>query len=598
MAIRSTFAGLNTMYRGISSNRLSLDTVGHNITNASTPGYSRQSVNLVTTNADTVYTVNGQQLIGTGDDAASITRARNVYADKQYWKENGTNSYYTMAQTNYQKVEAIFNDSNNTGIEKSLADFYSSWTDLSSNASMSTPNNRTTVISRGQALASRLSTATTQMQSQVKANYDDITANVTKVNEITDQIVSLNKNIASIEATGANANDLRDSRDSLVDTLSGYMSVNVYEDPSNGMYTIVSNGASMVSGVSKLNLKMSAGVANSTYGVTDYNIEIAETGTTFNAGSGTLQAEVDAVAKDKGYMDQVANMAAFLMTTFNDQHKAGYGITNSAVDPAKTNINFYGDNDTTYTWNDTDKEVTATPSGGGSSVKLKGVQIVSALTVNSKLTGSDGVSYVAACGGKTTGTGTGTIGGGSVADSYNVLTVPSGAPSEYTLVDSTHIQIIGGSLVAFANPITLKTGDKISISTVGNQQTVTISTPNGTADGSNATLVSTLFNTDQASTVNPITNRAIGTVSLNSYYNASMTQMGVDATAVNDKVSSQETIMTQVQTWRSSTSGVNWDEELTNMIKYQQGFSACSRCLNTMDEMLDKLINSTGTVGR
>jgi len=594
MAIRSTFAGLNTMYRGISSNRLSLDTVGHNITNASTPGYSRQSVNLVTTNADTVYTVNGQQLIGTGDDAASITRARNVYADKQYWKENGANSYYTMAQTNYQKVEAIFNDSNNTGIEKSLADFYSSWTDLSSNASMSTPNNRTTVISRGQALASRLSTATTQMQSQVKANYDDLSANVTKVNEITDQIVSLNKNIASIEATGANANDLRDSRDSLVDTLSGYMSVNVYEDPSNGMYTIVSNGASMVSGVSKLNLKMSAGVANNTYGVTDYNIEIAETGTTFNAGSGTLQAEVDAVAKDKGYMDQVSNMAAFLMTTFNDQHKAGYGITNSAVDPDKTNINFYGDNSTTYTWDNTQQAVIATPSVG-SPVTLKGVQIVSALAVNSKLTDSDGVSYVAACGGKTLGTGTGTISPPPPSDSYSVLTVPS---TGYTLVNATHIQIGSGPVIALDNSITLTKGDKIAVKVVGNKQTVTVSTPNGTADGSNATLVSTLFNTDQASTVNPVTDRAIGTVSLNSYYNASMTQMGVDSTAVNDKVSSQETIMTQVQTWRSSTSGVNWDEELTNMIKYQQGFSACSRCLNTMDEMLDKLINSTGTVGR
>ena len=56
--------------------------------------------------------------------------------------------------------------------------------------------------------------------------------------------------------------------------------------------------------------------------------------------------------------------------------------------------------------------------------------------------------------------------------------------------------------------------------------------------------------------------------------------------------------MTQITNWRSSTSGVNWNEELTNMIKFQQGYSACSRCLTTMDSMLDKLINSTGEVGR
>jgi flagellar hook-associated protein 1 len=586
MSIRSTFAGLNTMYRGISSSRLSLDTVGHNITNASTTGYSRQSVNLVTTNADEVYTVNGQQLIGTGDDAASITRARNVYADKQYWKENGTNSYYTTTQTNFDKVEAIFNDSNNTGIEKALEDFYTSWNDLSSNAS--TTSNRTTVISKGQVLADRVTTATTQLQNQIQSNYDDLKTNVTKVNEITDQIVSLNKNIASIEATGANANDLRDTRDNLVDELSGYMSVNVYEDASNGMYSIVSNGASLVSGVSKLNLKLSDGTSNSTYGVTDYSLEIEETGTGFSAGSGTLQAEYDAIDKDKGYIDNMSDIAGFLMTTFNDQHKAGYGISNSAIDVTKTNINFYGDNDTTYTWDSTNDAVTATPASGTAST-LKGVQIIAALAVNSKLTGTDGTSYVAACGGTTQGTGS--IDDTTDSDSYTIVTVPSGS---YT-TGSTVTAIDG---VTLDNSVTLKEGDKIVVQIANKKKTATVSTANGTADGSNATLMSTLFNSEQASTVDTASDRSVGTGSLNSYYNTAMTQMGVDSTAIDDKASSQETIMTQVNTWRTSTSGVNWDEELTNMIKFQQGYNACSRCLTTMDEMLDKLINSTGSVGR
>ena len=111
--MRSTFAGLNTMVRGINSNRLSLDTVGHNITNASTSGYSRQSVNLSATASQEIYSIYGSQQVGTGVDSLSILRARNVYADKQYWKENGTNSYYTTRQTNYDKVEAIYNDSDN-----------------------------------------------------------------------------------------------------------------------------------------------------------------------------------------------------------------------------------------------------------------------------------------------------------------------------------------------------------------------------------------------------------------------------------------------------------------------------------------------------
>ena len=56
--------------------------------------------------------------------------------------------------------------------------------------------------------------------------------------------------------------------------------------------------------------------------------------------------------------------------------------------------------------------------------------------------------------------------------------------------------------------------------------------------------------------------------------------------------------MTQIEQWRQSTSGVDWNEELTNMLKFQTGYGACSRVLTSMDEMLDKLINGTGMVGR
>ena len=131
--------------------------------------------------------------------------------------------------------------------------------------------------------------------------------------------------------------------------------------------------------------------------------------------------------------------------------------------------------------------------------------------------------------------------------------------------------------------------------------------PNDTGDGANAVLVATLFNMDM--TKSPKYNvadsaaaneakRAIGTVSLNSFYNKTMTKLGADSESTDSKIVAQDQIMAQVTEWRERTAGVNWNEELTNMIMFQQGFSACSRCLTTMDEMLDRLINSTGMVGR
>ena len=551
--MRSTFAGLNTMVRGINANQLSLDTVGHNISNAGTSGYSRQSVNLAATNAQEISSIYGNSVVGTGVDSTSITRARNIYADKQYWKESSANSYYASRQTNYTKVEAVFNDSDNTGVQNAMTDFYKTWSDLSTSAS--TSSNRTAVIEKGKTFADRVSTAATQMQNQITANYDDLKLNVDKVNDITSQIVTLNKNIASLEASGATANDLRDQRDNLADQLSTYTNINVYED-SNGMYTIVSNGNSLVNGINKLNLALSKPTSNATYGVNDYSLQIKETGTAFTAGSGILQAEQDSVVEDKGYIDKLSNMAAFMLTTFNEQHKAGVGIDSSAT----TGVNFYGEAGKAYVWNDknncvdiasqtvtkatTGSTTTVSVATGAASGTLKGIQIINALKVNGQLTATDGENLVAARG----------------------VTYTVSSADMYT--------------------------------TLGGTATYTQSSLNGTGDGSNATLVGTLFNSTQANTVNTSSTRSIGQVSLENYYNSTMSALGADSEAMNSKVSSQTDVLSQIVNWRSSTSGVNWNEELTNMIKFQQGYSACSRCLTTMDSMLDKLINSTGEVGR
>ena len=96
--MRSTFGGLNTMVRGLYGNQVSLDTVGNNITNAATPGYSRQSVNLATTRPQTMPGIYGDFKIGTGVDVDSVVRARDTFADRQYWKENSNLSNATSQQ--------------------------------------------------------------------------------------------------------------------------------------------------------------------------------------------------------------------------------------------------------------------------------------------------------------------------------------------------------------------------------------------------------------------------------------------------------------------------------------------------------------------
>ena len=81
-------------------------------------------------------------------------------------------------------------------------------------------------------------------------------------------------------------------------------------------------------------------------------------------------------------------------------------------------------------------------------------------------------------------------------------------------------------------------------------------------------------------------------------YQAMIGQLGVSSQAASRRNDIQATVTEQVDAERESESGVNLDEEMTNLLTYQRGYEAASRVLTTIDSMLDQLINRTGLVGR
>ena len=568
--MQSTFSGLNTMVNGIYTQRLGLNTVGHNISNSNTEGYSRQTAHAAATPSSEVYTLAGASQVGNGSTVTSVIRARDIYADRQYWKENSTDGYYNGKANNYAKIESIFNDSDNSGVQDAMEKFYQAWQDCSTTASSDT--SRQNVINAGQNFAQSLQIAAKQTKEQIDSLYDDISLSVVKMNRLMGQVVELNKNIAGIEATGAHANDLRDQRDLIVDQLTSMTDITVYES-ANGMYTLVSNGTTLVNGITKVDLEMSAPKNNTTYSLSDYDIMIKQTGTVYTPGNGELKAQFEAVAEDKGYIDQVANMAAFMFTTLNDQHKAGYGIDGSKDKPfgnanpkdnATTGLNFYGESNKIFEWDAKNGKLDVYNKKGdgtkdnASKESLSGMQILEIFTVNSELTATDGHKKLATRSGE--------------RDNGKLL--------YQTAAGGTTTDVTQAKKDGKGNPLPVDV--------------------NGTGDGSNAVWIAALFNCERDKTSPEVngTDRLIGNGSLYSYYNTSMTTMGSDASNMNGRVKFQSGVMDQVENLRSSTNGVNWDEELSNMITFQQGYSACSRCLSAMDECLDKLINGTGTVGR
>lgn len=390
--MRSSFAGLNTMLSGIQTYSLGLDTVGHNITNARTNGYSRQSVDIGAVHPSKVYTAFGASYVGNGSGGMAINRARDSYADKQYWRESSSKGYYETQLKNYNKIEEIFNDSGDNGLKDAMMDFYKSWVDLSSNASVTA--NRTAVIEKGRSLAERIALFTEQTQQQINMEYEDLRLNVDKVNTITDGIVALNKSILTLEANGANANDIRDQRDLLVDELSAYMNINVYED-GQGMYSVVSNGTSIVNGISGLHLQLGNRVDNEEYGVADYTLQIKETGTLFNGLEGILKGNLDNVVEDKGHIDMLADIACLLLTTMNDQHRTGVGIDKGET----SGLNFYGEQKYVYTWEEqvaNSGKFFLKMNDSGTMTYVRGVKAIAQLHVSAELTQPGGEQLVAA----------------------------------------------------------------------------------------------------------------------------------------------------------------------------------------------------------
>ena len=606
--MQSTFSGLNTMVNGIYTQRLWLNTVGHNISNSNTEGYSRQTAHAAATPSSEVYTLAGASQVGNGSTVTSVIRARDIYADRQYWKENSTDGYYNGKANNYAKIESIFNDSDNSGVQNAMEKFYQAWQDCSTTASSDT--SRQNVINAGQNFAQSLQIAAKQTKEQIDSLYDDISLSVVKMNRLMGQVVELNKNIAGIEATGAHANDLRDQRDLIVDQLTSMTDITVYES-ANGMYTLVSNGTTLVNGITKVDLEMSAPKNNTTYSLSDYDIMIKQTGTVYTPGNGELKAQFEAVAEDKGYIDQVANMAAFMFTTMNDQHKAGYGIDGSkdkpfgnanAKDNATTGLNFYGESDKAFQWDAKTGKLAMYDVNTGDKEELSGMQILEKLTVNSELTATDGHKKLATRSGERDDAGnllfktaTGTTTKISTTTQAEAKTDKNGDVLYMALDGGTTTNVKLAKKDANGDPLFLH--KDVEIDDHGKPLAVDV---NGTADGSNAVWVAALFNCERDKTSPEVngTDRLIGNGSLYSYYNTSMTTMGSDASNMNGRVKFQSGVMDQVENLRSSTNGVNWDEELSNMITFQQGYSACSRCLSAMDECLEKLINGTGTVGR
>ncbi len=555
----NTFSILNTAKLGLLSQQLAIEVTGQNIANVQTKGYSRQEVNFEATTPRNFSL--GQ--IGTGVRVAGIERSHDKFLFSQILGEGDTLGRFKVRKDVFDQLEILLSESNGQSINKSLSSFFSGVQDLSSNPT-GLPE-RSNLIAEAQNLASVFN-KTGELLFQIQQNLDaTITAEAERINNLTQEIAALNKSIHANEPTTFSANDLRDKRDQKVKELSELVDLNFVDEKDGQISITLGDGtplvlqstaftiATSINGNNKsfVDLVVQDGAGNST------NITSSITGGSIKGYLEMRDTEV------QNLKDKLDRLAAGFVQEFNKIHQQGFGIDGS------TGNNFFKPLTSTVVTNvnNTGSATLAASNGDPSNISVDKYEIT--------VTGSNSFSLL----NLTTGASAGT---------FNFT-----PGSTFSLANGFAVTISG-------TPVA---GDKFTLS-VSENASRNLSVSSGVSSNSNKIAAGLTSNTDGANALalvdlqsklafNSVSldSSGSGTFTFNEFYSSIVSTVGIQSLSTQSTYSQQEGIILQLNTRRESISGVSIDEEMINMVKFQQAYNAAARLITVVRELLDTVVS-------
>jgi flagellar hook-associated protein 1 FlgK len=315
------FDGLEMGKRALATQQLWLNTIGHNISNVNTPGYSRQRV-LTSTTIPQELPVG---MVGTGVTATAIHNVRDLFLNQQYRQENKALGNWTALEKTITQIESLFVEPNDESLGDQLNNFWTSWSELANNPESISA--RTALKEQTNLLTNTFHRIYNQMLDLRKSVDTDIQLTLENVNTLSGEIASLNQQISKSELGGQQANDLRDRRDYLIDQLSQYVDINATEQKNNtttvyiGALAIVDGNQSFRLGTKKVS---SGEMATSAIVWEGSNQKIKNL-------SGELKGLVE--TRDEilpRYMEALDDIASTLVSNVNALHRVGYGLDGSS----------------------------------------------------------------------------------------------------------------------------------------------------------------------------------------------------------------------------------------------------------------------------
>ena len=304
---------LSVARSAITAQQTAVQVASNNIANANTEGYSRQRV--VMQPNQPIQTALGPA--ATGVRVAAYERMRDPLLDISFRRDEGKAAAGSTRRDLLRQIEGVYGEPSEHGLGATMDAFWAAWDDLANDPLSDSA--RGMVRQRAMQVTTGLNNAAAELDNVAAGARSKLQDSVTQLNDLGSQVAKLNVEIVAAEAGGANANDLRDARDRLIDRMAGLAHVRVTEQSNGSASVVVENTLFVDGGDSKA---FAVGTNGS-----EYRIEIAGSGSpvsTYGEGS-ALNEALRVINTDlpdaRAQLDQLAEA---LVTEVNLVHQGGF----------------------------------------------------------------------------------------------------------------------------------------------------------------------------------------------------------------------------------------------------------------------------------
>lgn len=617
--MQSSFAGIELGKRSLITNTQNLNIVGHNMSSASLPGYSRQRVEMRTMPPLYVPGLAREETpgqIGQGVSVERIERIRDVLLDGRIIAESSLEGYWSQRDKYILMLEQVYNEPLELSVRALMDKFWQAWQELSVNPAEIPA--RLAVLRRGKTLIDAIHNTYERLSGIRRILDDDLNATVERINSIVTEIASLNEQIVKIQAMEDSPNDLLDRRDLLVEELSSLIDISIgRQDPDE--FIIYSGGKHLVQGRSFRLLETES----------DVNLEgmsrifWKDTGEIAGFQSGKLGALIELRDSDAKWEIQKLDMMTInFIDMVNEIHREGRGLNaESSMDffveyPFVNNVsgNYDRDGDGIFdasyifrltglhSLNRSDQiglRGTLTLSGlqGNVDIDYYPTDTVEDLLKRINLSGSEVVARLDYQG-KLTLKGVPALqpenpdfvirhveDSGQFLVGYAGILSDSGSESAFDWEVADAVNVLRTEEVNYAVAPLTHPAAWIDVNPALEEDAGRIASSFAPGDGAAALAIAHLRT--EPVMVGVITN-------FDNFFAELVAEIGLKGEQASSALQTEELIMKELSDLRESISGVNMDEEITNMIKYQHSYAAAARFVSEVDKMLDIIINRIG----